>query len=71
MAKKNNNVEEPKQIPTEGKTTIETYTKELEELEASKLDASSNYNKTEEFMLKVVKDERISAEEKAELNNKA
>ncbi len=71
MAKKNNNVEEPKQIQTEGKTTIETYTKEIEKLEASKLDASSNYKKAEEILLKIVKDEQVSSEEKAKLLDKA
>lgn len=51
-------------------TTVEQCTKEIEELEASKLDASSNYNKAEEFILKVAKDEQISAEEKAKLLDK-
>ena len=62
---KNNKSTETKQVKPE-----ETYNKEIEELEASKVDASSNYQKAEEFMLKVVKDEQISTEEKAKLLDK-
>ena len=71
MAKKNNKEEVTERLRKEPLAVPYSYQKELEELETSKVDASSNYKKAEEFMLKVVKDEQISTEEKAKLLDKA
>lgn len=46
---------------------IEEYKKELEKLEVSKVDTSSNYKQAEEFMLKLINDEDIPKEEKTNL----
>lgn len=48
-------------------SNIEHYQKEISKLEVSKLDASSNYQKAEIFMLDVIKNEDVSKEDKIEI----
>lgn len=51
----------------ENNNNIQSYKKELEGLEVSKLDASANYKKAEAFMAKVVKDKDILPDDKTNI----
>ena len=56
-------MEEKKEIQNQANL----YREELEKLEVSKLDTSSNYKNAEEFMLKVIRDEQVPKDSKTEI----